>query len=127
MFPHKGIETEMPMPLHGVHEVRQRRLEPFAADAVGSLPHHDDRFAYGLVVDAPSHDVFTLIVGNPTQQPDAVLAMVAGYRSEFVQYPPFSFLEDCRYRSRIVARSSCFAILLTPPPMWPPPEFSVTF
>ena len=92
MFPHKGIETEMSMPLHGVHEVRQRRLEPFAADAVGSLPHHDDRFAYGLVVDAPSHDVLTLIVGSPTQQPDAVLAMVAGYRSEFVQYPPFVLL-----------------------------------
>ena len=32
MFPHKGIETEMPMALHGVHEVRQRRLEPFAAE-----------------------------------------------------------------------------------------------
>ena len=54
-------------------------LSRLPADAVGSLPHHDDRFAY-----APSHDVLTLIVGSPTQQPDAVLAMVAGYRSEFV-------------------------------------------
>ena len=28
-----------------------------------------------------------------TQQPDAVLAMVAGYRSEFVENPPFGPLE----------------------------------
>ena len=61
----------MAMPLHGVHEVGQRRLEPFTADAVGSLPHHDDRFAYGPVVDAPTHDLLALIVGSLTQQPDA--------------------------------------------------------
>ena len=92
MFPHDRIETEMPMPLHGVHEVGQRRLEPFAADAVGSLPDHDDRFAYGLVVDAPSHNLLALIVAGLTQQPDAVLAMVADYRSEFVENPPFVLL-----------------------------------
>ena len=92
MFPHKGIEIEMTMPLHGVHEVGQRRLEPFTVDAVGSLPDHDDRFAYVLVVDAPTHDLLALIVAGLTQQPDAVLAMVAGYRSEFVENPPFVFL-----------------------------------
>ena len=126
--PHQGIETEMPVPLHGVHEVGQRRLEPFTADAVGSLPDHDDRFAYSLVVDAPSHDLLALIVAGLTQQPDAVLAMVAGYRGEFVENPSLcpSWQIACWYRSRIVATSSCFAILLTPPPMWPPPEFSVT-
>ena len=80
------------MPLHGVHEVGQCRLEPFTADAVGSLPDHDDRFAYGLVVDAPSHDLPVLIVAGLTQQPDAVLAVVAGYRSEFVENPPFVLL-----------------------------------
>ena len=92
MFPHDRIETEMPMTLHGVHEVGQCRLEPFTADAVGSLPDHDDRFAYGLVVDPSSHDLLALIVGSPTQQPDAVLPVVAGYRSEFVENPPFVLL-----------------------------------
>ena len=72
------------MPLHGVHEVGQRRLQPFTADAVRGLPYHDDRFAYGLVVDAPSHGLLAFIVGSATQQPDAVLAVVDGYRSEFV-------------------------------------------
>ena len=62
-----------------------------------------------------------------TQQPDAVLSMVVGYRSEFVENPPFVPL-GCRwYRSRIVATSSCFADLLMPQPTWLPPEFSVTF
>ena len=92
MFPHDRIETEMPMPLHGVHEVGQCRFEPFTADTVGSLPDHDDRFAYGLVVDASSHDLLALIVGSPTQQPDAVLPVVAGYRGEFVENPPFVLL-----------------------------------
>ena len=92
MFPHQGIETEMPMPLHRVHEVGQCRLEPFTADAVRSLPDHDDRFAYSLVVDAPTHDLLALIVAGLTQQPDAVLAMVAGYRSEFVENLPFVLL-----------------------------------
>ena len=82
----------MPMPLHGVHEVGQRRLEPLSADAVRGLPDHDHRFAYGLVVDAPSQGLLAFIVSSAAQQPDAVLAVVAGYRGEFVQYPPFVLL-----------------------------------
>ena len=91
-FPHDRIETEMPMPLHGVHEVGQRRLEPLSADTVRGLPDNDRRFAYGLVVDAPSQGLVAFIAGSATQQPDAVLAMVAGYRSEFAEYPPFVLL-----------------------------------
>ena len=39
----------------------------------------------------------------------------------------FSRLDEARWRSRIVASSSCFAILLMPPPTRLPPRFSVTF
>ena len=104
-FSHGWIETEMPMPLHGVHEVGQCRLEPLSADTVRGLPDNDHRFAYGLVVDAPSQGLLAFIVSSAAQQPDAVLAMVAGYRSEFVQYPPFVLLgclsvpvPDCRHK-----------------------------
>ncbi len=82
----------MPMPLHGIHEAGQRRPQPLPADTVGSLPDYDHRFADGLVVDAPSHDLLALIVSSTAQQPDAVLAVVTGYRSEFVQNPPFVLL-----------------------------------
>ena len=79
----------MPMPLHGVHEVGQRCLEQFTADPVRGLPNHDDRFAYSLVVDAPSLRLLAVIVGSAAQQPETVLTVVAGYYSEFVQYPAF--------------------------------------
>ena len=37
--------------------------------------------------------MLVLIVGSLTQQPEAVLAVVTGYRSEFVENPPFVLLE----------------------------------
>ena len=126
-FSHGKIETKMPMPLRGVHEVGQCRLEPFTANTVRGLPYHDDRFADGLVVDAPSHGLFAFIVGGAAQQPDAVLAMVAGYLSEFVENPPLVLLGCLLERSRIVATSSYFTILQMCPPTWLPPEFSVAF
>ena len=91
-FPHGWIETEMPMPLHGVHEVGQRRLEPLSADTVRGLPDNDHRFAYGLVVDAPPNGLLLFLADRLTQQPDAVLTVMAGYRSEFVQNSPFVLL-----------------------------------
>ena len=90
----------------GVHEVGQRRLEPLSADTVRGLPDHDHRFAYGLVVDAPPNGLLLFLADRLTQQPDAVLTVMAGYRGEFVQYPPFVLLgclsvpvPDCRHKS----------------------------
>ena len=80
----KSGQSTGPYPLHGVHEVGQRRLEPLPADAVRSLPDHDDCFGHGLLVGAPSPYLLVFIVGSPAQQPDAVLAMVARYRGGFV-------------------------------------------
>ena len=102
-------------------------LSRFTADAVGGLPDHDDRFAYGPVVDASSHDLLALIVGSPTQQPDAVLPVVSGYRGEFVENPPFVLL-GCLLVS-VPDRCHKFLLrhLADASPMWPPPEFSVTF
>ena len=36
----------------GLHQVGQRRLQPFAADPVSSFPNHDQRPAHRIVVDA---------------------------------------------------------------------------
>ena len=36
--------------------------------------------------------LLALIAGSATQQPDAVLTVVAGYRSEFVENPPLVLL-----------------------------------
>ena len=51
----------------GVHEVGQRRLEPLSADTVRGLPDNDHRFAYGLVVDAPSQGLLAFIVSSAAQ------------------------------------------------------------
>ena len=126
MFPHDRIETKMLMPLHGVHEVGQRRLEPFTADAVRCLPDHDDRFAYGLVVDAPTTTCLPSVLAVPLSSLMPCLRWwpVAAVNSSRIL--PLSFLDACWYRSLIVATSSCFAILLMLPPTWLPPEFSIT-
>ena len=59
---------------------------------VRGLPDNDHRFAYGLVVDAPPNGLLLFLADRLTQQPDAVLTVMAGYRGEFVQYPPFVLL-----------------------------------
>ena len=64
----------------GVYEVGQRRLEPLSADTVRGLPDNDHRFAYGLVVDAPPNGLLLFLADRLTQQPDAVLTVMAGYR-----------------------------------------------
>ena len=84
----------MSMALHGLHQVRQRRLQTLAADAVRSLPDQDHRLTDRLVVDAPTLDHRLLLpsIAGPPQQPDAVLAVVAGYGAELVEDPTLVFL-----------------------------------
>ena len=65
----------------------QRRLQPLAADPISGFPNHDQRLADRLVVD-PSALLYrrlllSVVAGLP-QQPDAVLAMVAGNRRMLV-------------------------------------------
>ena len=66
----------------------QRCPPPFAADPVSSFPDHDQRLADRLIVDAPAlfyrRLLLSVVAGLP-QQPDAMLAMVAGHRDELVQ------------------------------------------
>ena len=70
----------------------QRRLQPLAADPVCGFPDHDHRLADRLVVDASAlfcrRLLLSVVAGLP-QQPDAVLAMVAGHRDELVEDPAF--------------------------------------
>ena len=81
------------MPLHGVHKVGQRRPQPLATNAVRGLPDHDDSLAYGLIVDAPAHDLLPFLTGGLPQEPDTMLAVVAGYRRELVENPAFLLLQ----------------------------------
>ena len=85
---HPRIQIQVAMALHGLHQMGQRRLQPLAADPVSSFPDHDHR----LVVDASAlfyrRLLLSVVAGLP-QQPDAVLAMVAGHRDELVEDPAF--------------------------------------
>jgi hypothetical protein len=44
------IQIEMPVPFHGINQLRDQRLQSLAANSVGSLPQHHQRLAYRLVV-----------------------------------------------------------------------------
>ena len=73
-------------------QVGQRRLQPLAADPVSSFPDHDQRLADRLIVDASAlfyRQLLLPIVAGLPQQPDAMLAMVAGHRDELVQDQAF--------------------------------------
>ena len=71
----------------GLHQVGQRHLQPFAADPLSGFPDHDHRLADRLVVDASAlfcrRLLLSVVAGLP-QQPDAMLAMVAGHRRMLV-------------------------------------------
>ena len=71
----------------GFHQVGQRRLQPLAADPVCSFPNHDQRLTNCIVVDASApfyRGLLLPIVAGLPQQPDAMLAMVAGHRRMLV-------------------------------------------
>ena len=75
------------MAFHGIHQVRHRRLQAFPTDTVGGFPDHDHRFSNGRIVDALAscRTRCILIIIELAEQPDAVLAVVAGNRDELVQ------------------------------------------
>ena len=49
---HLRVQIQVAIALHGLHQVRQRRLQPLAADPVCSFPNHDQRLTNCSVVDA---------------------------------------------------------------------------
>ena len=82
------------MALHGLHQMGQRRLQAFPADPVGGFPDHDHRCSDGLIADAPASQGMgcAFIIVKLAEQPDAVLAMVAGNRDELVEDPALVLL-----------------------------------
>ncbi|CAB3774931.1 hypothetical protein LMG29542_08313 [Paraburkholderia humisilvae] len=44
------IQVEMAVPLHGINQLRDQRLQSLAANPVGCVPQHRQRLAYRLVV-----------------------------------------------------------------------------
>ena len=79
---HPRVQIQVAMALHGLHQMGQRRLQPLAADPISSFPNHDQRLADRLVIDASAlfcrRLLLSVVAGLP-QQPDAMLAMVAGH------------------------------------------------
>ena len=75
------------MSLHGLHQVWHRRFQAFPADAVRGFPDQDHHLTHRLVVDPPPTDRTNLVhaVVALAKQPDAMLAVVAGYRDELIQ------------------------------------------
>src|SRR5215471_11138097 len=78
----------MAVPLHRLEEDRQQWPQPFATNAVGRLPNHDQRLADSLVVNPAAGSRTTPPVYLPSpQQTHRMLAVIAGYRSKLVQNP----------------------------------------
>ena len=84
----------MAMTFHRFHQMGQRGLQALAANAVGGLPGQDHRLTHHLVVDAPALDHWQFLpsVAGLSQQPDAVLAVVAGNGDEFIEDPALVLL-----------------------------------
>ena len=73
-------------PLQCIEQNRCEGLEPLAADTIGGLPEHNQRFADRLIVKPPA------CTGRSRWRPafagkdaDRVLAMVARYRDELIE------------------------------------------
>ena len=66
----------------------------FAADEVGNRPNRDPRFADGVTVDAPARQwsISAAFLGGVLQPTNAILAVLAGDRDEFVEDPAFILL-----------------------------------
>ena len=84
---HPRVQIQVAMALHGLYQVGQCHLQPLAADPVSSFPDHDHRLPNRLVVDPSAlfyrRLLLSVVAGLP-QQPDAMLAMVAGNRRMLV-------------------------------------------
>ena len=45
------VQIEMAVPLHGIDQHRDQRLQALAADPIGRLPQHRQRLAHRLVIE----------------------------------------------------------------------------
>ncbi|CAH2394392.1 hypothetical protein MES4922_10305 [Mesorhizobium ventifaucium] len=71
---------KMPMTVHRLHENRNQHLQTLAADAVRSLPQHDQRFAHRVVIKPR-----TLRRWSTPQQTHGMLAVKAAHRRQFIK------------------------------------------
>ena len=66
----------MTVSLHGRDQDRHPWFQPLAANAVTSLPQHDERLANSFVVCTITHWRLLLDPGSFTQDPGSMLAVV---------------------------------------------------
>ena len=80
-----GSGIEMTVPLHGIDQHRDQRLQALAANPIGRFPQHGQRLANRLVAEAVA-GVRRLRSGDLlAKQPDRVLAVIAGHGHELIE------------------------------------------
>ena len=74
----EGVQIEVAVAFHGVHQHRDQRFQPFAAKPISRLPQHRQRLADCLVIQTVA--IRLGLRGSPftPQKTDGVLAVVAG-------------------------------------------------
>ena len=104
------------MALHRLHQVGQRSPQAFPRNTVGGFPDHDHRCSDALIVAAPASPGMrcAFIIVKLAEQPDAMLAMVAGHRGELVEDPALVLLGRRPVAVSDRRSNFCFAILLMP-------------
>src|ERR1039457_6449116 len=76
---------QMPMPLHGLDQRWQQRLQPFTANPVGCFPQNNQCFLHRFQVGAASN--LPPLMGAPLggQQPDCMLPVIPCQLDELIQ------------------------------------------
>jgi hypothetical protein len=72
------------MPLHRLNEERNCSLQTLPANSICSFPKHDQSLAYRFLLDLTARMLSWMHLGCG-QEPDCVLAVIAGYLGELIQ------------------------------------------
>jgi len=97
----------MSMPLHGIDQHRDQRLQTLAAHPIGGFPQHRQRLGYRLVVHAVAQAHFGCRAELPAQYADRVPAVVAGQGHELVED-----LDPIAERRAAISQPQCLDQLL---------------
>jgi len=101
------VKIEVPVPLHGIDQHRDQRLQALAADPIGSFPQDRQGLGHRLVVNAVAQAHVDCWAELSAKYADRVLAVVAGESHEFVED-----LDPITERRAAISQSQCLDQLL---------------